>query len=230
MVGFFLSWGAAEAEVERPVITPETIIHTHLVALGKKRPKQLLPRLKRQRRPPPKDPTHLGQTVSKPREGEPPKRREPKESEPEKAPDRPSVDDILAQFSKDHADDERGDIDDPEGDPNGSVLGTSTSGRLQSQYADEIRARLEAYVGYSLLTEEELAKLQAQVYVEVSDTGKIASYRFVKNSGNPRFDESVTRAVGMFGVDGPREFPRFPEGVGFEGLFKAKITFKPGKK
>ncbi len=230
LLSLFLFWGHAEAEPERPIITPHTVVNTKLVALGKKRPKNLLPRIKKSKRAK-RAPTSLGQEVRKHKDGKAPKKA-PKEAESEE-PDEPSVDDILSQFNENLPDDPRGDPDSPEGDPNGSPLGNATSGRLKSQYGDEIRARLEAYVAYSLLTEEELKKLRAQVTIEVVEVGgqgKIASFRFVKHSGNARFDESVTRALRLFGVDGPRLFPPFPEGSRFGEQFKAKITFQPSKR
>ena len=230
LVASFLFWGSAEAETERPVITPAQIINTKLVALGKKRPKKLLPRIKKPRKPKPRKATSLGQEVRKDK-ADKPRKKAPKEAAPEEKdePDR-SVDDILAQFNQERKDDPRGDEDDPEGDPNGHALGTSTSGRVKAVYGDRIGGMLNGTVSYALLTPEELKKLKARVNVEVDAQGKIAGFRFVKHSGNGRFDESVTRALRIFGVDGPRSFPPFPQDAGFGDSFKAQIVFNPTKR
>jgi len=224
----FLFWGHAEAEPERPIITPHTVVNTKLVALGKKRPKNLLPRIKKRKRAK-RAPTSLGQEVRKHKDGKAPKKA-PKEAEVVEEEPKRSMEDILADFNKDRQDDERGDEDEPEGDPNGSRFGTATSGRLEATYTDKIAAQMRASASYSLVAPDELPKLWARVKIEVRPDGKIADFRVVRHSGNARFDESVTRVLRLFSVDGPRTFDPFPEGAEFGDVLKRTIKFNPGGK
>ena len=122
--------------------------------------------------------------------------------------------------------DTRGDVDSKEGSPEGSKLGTAVEGRFREMYADRIRGLLMQATSFSLLSDEELAKLKARAYVEVNDAGKIAKFRLETSSGNVRFDASVERALAQFAEDGGKRFPPFPPGSGIEKVFRVKVNFR----
>ena len=226
VVGSVLWWGQGEASVERPIIPPH-VVRTKLVRLGKPRPKKLLPRLVKAPKAPPKEALSLSQEL-KPVDERKTKKELDKERKARERDDkdrRSAMDRILSKLKKDV--DERGDEDSPEGRADGSVYGTETAGGLKAAWQDKVRASLYGMTSYSLLTADDLKRLKAKVFLEISAKGKILRWNFVKPSGSTKFDASVERTLTFFLEDGSMSLPAFPKDKSFGETIKVKVVFDP---
>ena len=99
---------------------------------------------------------------------------------------------------KDKTDDEKTDDDDAIVIKGNQISkGTSLSGnareKAQSGYYDLIREALVEY--WSLPTWLSREKLSAQVQMRIDPAGRVLSVKFLKNSGNPAFDEAIKGTI-----------------------------------
>ncbi len=166
---------------------PRDMIVTQLVKFGNPRPKYWLPRIVQ---PKPKAPPPVLKVTENP--NAPPA---PKEA--------PKVDDV--EISKDlrHALQRaqalaRASADEPtEGSLTGSEQGVATQATSGDEYAtavhEAIRKNWSAPSG--LVNDSDLARLEADVRVSISDDGTLLGPRIDKASGNQFFDDSCVQAV-----------------------------------
>ena len=170
-----------------PIETPRDLIVTQLISFGKPREKFWLPRIVQP--PKPKAPAPTLNLTNDP-------------NAPAAVKEAPKVDDadiskqmrralkraqMLAQATEEP----------PEGSPLGSTEGTSTQGVTGDEYATQIfnAIRRNWVTPTGLITDSELATLEAKVRVSIRDDGTLASPSIHKSSGNPYFDDSCIQAV-----------------------------------
>jgi colicin import membrane protein len=90
----------------------------------------------------------------------------------------------------------------------GTQAGSDYSSYIQSRLKDAFRDVIASQTGAP----------QALVRITIGVDGRITNYRVEKSSGDPVFDDAVSRAVTLAG----RNFKRPPSGVPFERVFRFK--------
>jgi hypothetical protein len=153
---------------------------------------------------------------------------EEEDDKPLKQADAVSDDRLREVFDKARAFAEIQDDYVPEGHPDGVPDGDVTDPALASigaTYSHRLmRLFLDRFVVPTLLSEAELAKLDATVLIKVDIEMVIVSVRFVDESGNAMFDDSVRNAIDRVRVE-VRNLPAPPEVIAPK-VFGAGIRLK----
>jgi len=208
-------WGIISA-TSGPKFSPDVVVKTKLVKLGKKRDDKLLPRRAKPKKPPKqkKAPERKKPEVKPPEpkkaEAVPPKPEAKKAipqqpSEPEPPPEpKKSAADLLADFEDEEDKPNPNDIlknfedeedEDDEGNPEGSKIGKELSGRFRAEYNDKVKALVRSNLNApSTLTDSERIRLEAGLVLHIAADGSVASSRISSSSGNAQFDNAVLRA------------------------------------
>ena len=227
VVSLFLFFGYSKADVEAPVITPDRVMTARLVAKGKLRDPKLLARIQG-RRPAKKEATHLGKPDPQAAKPPPPKKKDKAERE-EPVQEDLSAAAILDKLMKGRPDKRADKTAEKWGNPDGDAMGTTSTGRFERIYEDNLIRKLNGATRYSGIDQNELMKLSASIGLEIDRTGKVASYTLKRRSGNPNFDAAVERAVRIFSTDGPRALDPPPEDIVTGDVYRVTATFKPHK-
>ncbi len=173
---------------------PQTAITAKLVRLGKKRPKERLPRKSAPKPPPPKKaaPVLGHQPVP------------PAVPTPRSASDRlkelGSVTDALRRMKKAAQD------DDPEGDPEGTADGDAsnlTHTLIGNRYMTEVYRCVKAHYTIEGIPPKKIAGRKALVLTRINEKGQFIHFKIEKGSGLRAFDSAVERAVKRCGRVSP---------------------------
>jgi outer membrane biosynthesis protein TonB len=186
----FLAGLVYYAHVQAPpaVENERNVLVTRLVVLGKKREKNLLPRIVE---PPPPEapPPQIKVTENIEAPPLPPEKKEP----PRPKDPTPSKD---FQKAMDRARRMSAVPEEPEGDPLGSRRGTATEASAGDAYAtiisDAVASHWVVPTGLSI---GEVANLVTDIRIAISDSGELLSPVMKKSSGNTLFDLSCMQAV-----------------------------------
>jgi TonB family protein len=171
----------------------------HLVALGKPREAQLLPR----RDSPPPPAAAAAAPTSRPEAPAAPSVKSAPALKPNPAPPRaPSRAELMRQAlagatnrSRATPTEQKPDPD-REGSPTGSPEGTSSTAEEGDKYFTEVHDAIQAnYVVPSVISERERMYLNATVVVYVASDGSIVKNVITKASGNSFFDQALVLAV-----------------------------------
>lgn len=221
LVGAFVLQNLLGPESKEPDEPPETMEFedVELLKLGEKKPKNELPRISN---PPP--PKQKKETVDlDPKQEEKPEPKEQKEPEPAKeeqeAPEpkeRPPKPDesetrqkeMNEAFESLHNPNRPTNDDAPEGSKKG-VVGGSISDEAMANLMGTFQAKLIEAISKrwqvpTTIPEDQLSKLKGTVavYVRLSESGHVVSYRFIQRSGNEQFNSSIERVLRQFQVSG----------------------------
>ncbi len=196
-----------------------------LLALGEDKPDQQLPR---KSNPPTPEPDEETVTVEQDEQPEPEPEPEPEETTPEKQPTETEEtsdqdDDDDREREMDQAFDSLNDPNRPTNDdvPEGSkegVTGGSISDEAMANLMGTFQAKLLERIGRywqvpTTISEEELQKLfgEVVVYVRLSKSGHVVSYRFRQRSSNEQFNSSIERLLRRFQPSGGGKTLPLPE-------------------
>jgi len=178
----------------------DNVLSTKLVKLGKKRDKDLLPRIQPQAKPQAPAPVIVPKA---------PTPTKPAPATPE--PKRLSASERLKQMTelKSALNRVRKKTVDTEGDPDGVEGGTATETQLslmEQKFYGEVHRCIHRNWTVEGLDESKVQGLTAGALVRVKPDGKFGSIEIVESSGNKRFDRLVERAVRRCGrVSAPPE-------------------------
>ncbi len=167
----------------RPKRTHKVIV-TKLVKLGKKRPKELLPR---KTQPKPAAPKSVLPKV--PKTSQPEQKKKP-------APDKPTSKRVLSALERL----KQNNIveDDSEGDPDGVVEGTETDlsqAIVGNRFATEIYRCLKSKYELAGLKPSQVAGKSVSVVLWIAADGSFKDHRIEEGSGLERFDDAVEQAI-----------------------------------
>ena len=193
-----------EEELEPAMLRFEKV---ELLALGEEKPPEALPRIANPEpavRPP--DEINLA-------EPEEPvidlQKEEPKEKEDIDARKRKMLDALSALHNPNRPTNE----DTPEGSLEGIAGGDITDvalANLMNTYVAKLVGELSRYWEVpSTIPPEEIESLagQVSVYVRLSEEGHVVTYRFLAESGNQQFNQSIDRLIRKFEVTAGRKLP-----------------------
>jgi colicin import membrane protein len=196
---------------------PRDLMVTKIVTLGKPREKFWLPRI--QQPPKPKVQQPVIKVAEDPNAAPAAPREAPKPEDAEISKDlRRALQraKMLAQAAEDEP---------AEGSATGSELGTASEASEGDAYAtaifEAIRRNWVAPTG--LVNDAELARLVAEVRVQIAEDGRLINPTLHKSSGNPYFDDSSVQAVkttGRVPPPPPAQRARFRRGMALEFMGK----------
>lgn len=195
-------------EVEAPAMME--FQNVELLALGEEKPPNQLPRVAN---PAPPEVKEKAINVAKPAE-EPPPKKEPEEktkAKPQKQESRRNK--LLDDLQDLHNPNRPSNEDVPEGSEDGVAAGTVSDAAMANMMNTYQVHLLETLAKYwripSTLSSDEINALagKVSVYVRLSDSGHIVSFRFTTKSENPQFDASIERLMRGFEVKGGRKLP-----------------------
>jgi outer membrane biosynthesis protein TonB len=198
-----------------------------LLKLGEKKPAKQLPRIANPSKPSPKQETvaldQKEKPEPKPKEEEPEKTQQKVEQPPEEPPEEKTDESKDRQKAMAQAFDS---LNNPNRPSNNVVPEGSKKGLAEGTVSDEAMANLMGTFQSKLLEQlgkhwsvpttipdEELKKLYGRVvvYVRLSKSGHVVTYRFKKKSGNSQFDGSIERLLRKFQVSGGGRSLPLPE-------------------
>ena len=217
LVALITALVAGRISVQAKPVPPHTFIPTKLVRLGKKRPKNLLPRLNR---PPP--PAAKPDVSLKPAKPDAPTTTETPQkalSALDRAKELSRTSRALDRLKKTNA-------VEPDGDPDGVEEGEVSDAQaaiIGNKYATEIYRCMKKNYAIEGVSRSRVANRQASILVRVQSDGKLFGIKLLKKSGLAAFDRAVERAVARCGkVSKPPELLR--DQVKSDGI---EIHFKP---
>lgn len=201
------TYSVQEEQVDAPVMME--FQNVELLALGEEKPPNQLPRVAN---PAPPEAKEKAINVAKPVEELP--KEKPEEKPDAKPPKKDSrrnklLDDLQELNNPNRPSNE----DVPEGSEDGVAAGTVSDAAMANMMNTYQVQLLEALAKYwrvpSTLSPDEINALAGKVavYVRLSDSGHIVSFRFTTKSDNSQFDASIERLMRGFEVSGGRKLP-----------------------
>lgn len=186
-----------------------------LLSLGEEKPDEQLPRISNPPAPTPDEETvALEETEEKKEEKEKPEEKTQQKTEdpPDEKPAEDPPDDrnerMNEAFENLHDPNRPTNTDVPEGSEEGVAAGT-VSDEAMASLMKTYRAKLLGAIGErwqipQTIPEEELDKLfgQARVYVRLSRSGHVVTYRFLDKTSNEQFNASIERLLRKFQAGG----------------------------
>ncbi|QDG54304.1 TonB C-terminal domain-containing protein [Persicimonas caeni] len=196
-----------QEEIEPKMLEFENV---ELLALGEKKPPNQLPRMAN---PAPPEVKEDAVNLAKPKEKPPEQKPEEKEEEkpPQEKPDKRK--ELLKGLENLHNPNRPINTDVPEGSEQGVAQGTITDAAMANLMGTYQAKLLEVLGKYwsipSTLSDAEINELAGTVavYVRLSDSGHVVSYRFRSRSANDQFNASIDRLMRRFQVSGGRKLP-----------------------
>lgn len=203
------SYSAQQEDVEAPLMMEFQDVQ--LLALGEEKPPNQLPRIAN---PAPPEVKEDVVNIAKP--ADTPPAEKPPEVKPEVKPPqkedarRNKLLDDLQDLNNPHRPSNQ---EVPEGSPDGVASGTvsdAAMANMMNTYQAQLLDTLAKYWRVpSTLSPDEINALagKVSVYVRLSDSGHIVSFRFTAKSDNAQFDASIERLMSRFEVSGGRKLP-----------------------
>ena len=171
----------------RPKRTQNVIV-TKLVKLGKKRPKELLPRKNQPK------PSARKSVMPKVPKGIQPEKKKAQKAKP--AVDKPTSKRVLSALER--LKQSSAVEDDTEGDPDGVVEGTETDlsqAIVGNRFATEIYRCLKSKYELAGLEPSQVAGKSVSVVLWIAADGSFKDHRIEEGSGIERFDDAVEQAI-----------------------------------
>ncbi len=179
----------ARAQAAAPVEAPRDFVVAKLVKLGKPRPKFWLPRIAQPSRP--KAPPAAIKLSSDPNAAAaPPEAPRPEDPDVSK--------DVKRALQRARALSQQAAPEEPaEGLATGVEEGTASEASVGDEYATAIAAAIRKHwtVPAELVAEGDLAKLEAEVRIKITEDGALSGEALTRPSGNSYFDDSCLQAV-----------------------------------
>lgn len=184
--------------------------NVELLALGEEKPPNQLPRLSN---PAPPEVKEEAVNLAKPEEKPPPedKPEEKPEEKPQKQDSRRNK--LLEDLDDLNNPNRPSNEVVPEGSEQGVAAGTVSDAAMANMMNTYQALLLEALAKYwrvpSTLGDDEINALAGKVavYVRLSESGHVVTFRFLKKSDNAQFDASIERLMRRFEVQGGRKLP-----------------------
>ncbi len=226
VIGTWHGEQAIEEDIEPHLLEFEKV---ELLALGEEKPPEALPRIANPE-PVTKEPDKV--ILEQPKEPVVQLEKEkPKEAEEKEEKDRKKR--MLDALSALHNPNRPTNEDTPEGSEKGVVGGTISDAAMENlmgTYAAKLMAELtRTWEVPSTIDESEVAALsnQVQVYVRLSESGDIVSYKFTKKSDNDQFNASIDRVLKRFQLAyGGRKLPMPDDPAVKDAVLKQGLNLK----